>query len=137
MSEHADRIRPLFRAICLALVAACGGDDNPLGNRPPTIGLSTILVILNTTGTNPDSNGYRVVVDQSASHAVAASESASLTLTVTPGSHSIELTDVAAHCLVSGGNQRVASTSANGTTGVSFRVSCPHLATLRTHHADA
>ena len=131
MSEHADRIRTLFRAVCLTLVAACGGDDNPLGNRPPTTGMSTILVILMTTGTLPDPNGYRVVLDQNITHVVTASESASLSLTVLPGTHRVELTDVAENCVVSGGHSRVISTSAHGTTGVSFRVHCPRLATLR------
>ena len=130
MSDRAEHFRPLFRTICLAVVSACGG-DNPLLPPPPTSGMSTILVTLHTTGTNPDSNGYRVAVDQGASHAIAASESASLTLTVTPGSHRIELTDVAAHCVVSGGNPRMVATSALGTTGVTFRVNCPHVATLK------
>ena len=83
MSEHSDRFRPLFRAFCLGLVAACGG-DNPLGNRPPTSGMSTILITMLTTGSLPDPNGYRVVLDQNISHTVTASETASLTLTVTP-----------------------------------------------------
>lgn len=131
MSERADRIRPLFRAACLALVAACGGDDNPLGNRPPTTGMSTILVTLITTGSLPDPNGYRVVLDQNISHTVSAAETVFLSLTVTPGTHTVELTDVAEHCLVTGGTVRTVSTSAFGTTGVSFRVSCPRLATLR------
>lgn len=131
MCEHASRIRPLVRAVCLALVAACGGDDNPLGNRPPTTGNSTILVTLITTGSLPDPNGYRVVLDQNVSHTVAASETVFLSLTVTPGNHTVELTDVAEHCLVTGGTVRAVATSAFGTTGVSFRVNCPRLATLR------
>jgi type 1 fimbria pilin len=131
MSGHADRIRPLFRATCLSLVAACGGDDNPLGNRPPTTGMSTILVTLMTTGSLPDPNGYRVVLDQNMSHMVAASETASLSLTVTPGTHTVELTDIAENCLVTGGTVRPVATSANGTTGITFRVNCPRLATLR------
>jgi hypothetical protein len=130
MFEHVDRFRPLFRAICLVLVAACG-DDNPVGNRPPTTGMSTILITLLTTGSLPDANGYRVVLDQNISHTVTAAETVFLSLTVTPGNHSVELTDVAEHCLVSGGTLRVVSTSAFGTTGVSFRVNCPRLATLR------
>jgi len=130
MFENSDRFRPLFRAVCLALVAACGG-DNPLGNRPPTTGNSTILITLLTTGSLPDPNGYRIVLDQNISHTVTAAESASLSLTVAPGTHTIELTDVAENCLVSGGHSRTISTSANGTTGVSFRVNCPRQATLR------
>ena len=130
MSDRADRFRPLFHTLSLLLVAACG-ENNPLVPPPPPVGLSTILVTLNTTGTKPDSNGYHIVVDQVATHAIAASESASLTLTVAPGNHRIELTDVAAHCLVSGLNPRLVSASANGTTGVTFRVNCPHLATLK------
>ena len=130
MSEHADRIRPPFRAVCLALVAACGG-DNSLVTPPPTTGMSTILIALFTTGSLPDPDGYRVVLDQNITHVVAASESATLSLTVVPGTHSIELTDVAENCVVSGGLSRVIATSAHGTTGVSFRVSCPRLATLK------
>jgi Tol biopolymer transport system component/type 1 fimbria pilin len=130
MSEHSDRIRLMFRAFCLGLVAACGG-DNPLGNHPPTTGMSTILITLFTTGSLPDPNGYRVVLDQSISHLVTASESASLSLTVAPGNHRVELTDVADHCVVTGGTVRSIATSAFGTTGVSFRVNCPRLATLR------
>src|SRR5688572_31039370 len=75
MSERAVPFRPLFRTLSLLLVAACG-EENPLVPPPPPNGMSTILVTLNTTGTKPDSNGYRIVVDQGASsHAVAASRS--------------------------------------------------------------
>src|SRR5687768_1871206 len=63
MSDRAVLFRPLFRALSLLLVAACG-EDNPLVPPPPPNGMSTILVTLNTTGTKPDSNGYRIVVDQ-------------------------------------------------------------------------
>jgi hypothetical protein len=130
MSELADRFRKLFRVVGLTLLAACG-DDGPLGSRPPTTGMSTILITLLTTGSLPDPNGYRVVLDQNISHTVTASETASLTLTVTPGPHTIELTDVAENCLVSGGHSRGVSTSSSGSTGVTFRIHCPRLATLR------
>jgi len=43
----------------------------------------------------------------------------------------IELTDVAENCLVSGGTVRAVATSAYGTAGITFRVNCPRLATLR------
>jgi hypothetical protein len=130
MSDRVVCFRPLFRTLCLALVTACGG-DNPLSTPSPASGMSTILVTLLTTGTAPDFNGYRVVVDKDQSHPVASSESASLSLTVPPGSHTIELTDVADNCVVSGGNPRLVSTSANGSTGVTFRVHCPRLGILR------
>jgi len=131
MSDRPVPNPTILSALLIGLAGGCQSDNNPLVPPPPPSGQSIILVTLLTTGTAPDSNGYQVVVDQGQAHTVAASESATLTLTVAPGSHTIELTDVAANCVVSGGNPRLVATSANGSTGVTFRVNCPRLATLK------
>src|SRR5688572_32170593 len=77
MSDRAAGFRPLFRTLSLFLVAACG-EDNPLLPPPPPIGLSTILVTLNTTGTKPDSIRSYTLMRQVAAHAVDTSAPSSL-----------------------------------------------------------
>lgn len=47
-----------------------------------------------------------------------------LTFSVTTGSYSVQLTDVASHCTVDGDNPRSVSVTAGGSTDVSFLVTC-------------
>ena len=64
MSTRPASIRSVLCAMLIGLAAGCQSDNNPLVPPPPSSGQSIILVTLLITGTAPDSNGYRVVVDQ-------------------------------------------------------------------------
>jgi WD40-like Beta Propeller Repeat len=86
---------------------------------PPS---GTVRVVTTTRGSRPDADGYVVLVN-TAEHAVGAN--ASLTVPGLPvGDVVVELTGVAANCVVGGGETRATSLS-NGTTFVvTFEVSC-------------
>ena len=131
MSTRSVPIRSFLSAMLLGMAAGCQPDNNPLVPPPPAAGLSVVLITLYTTGTAPDPDGYRIVVDSTTTHTIASSESATLSLTLTPGNHRIELADVASNCAVSQGNPRIVTLYANGSTGVTFRVNCPRLSTLQ------
>ena len=82
----------------------------------------TVRVVTTTRGSRPDADGYVVMVNN-AEHAVGAN--ASLTVPDLPvGDVVVELTGVAANCVVGGGETRAISLT-NGTTFVvTFEVNC-------------
>jgi len=133
MTTPADRVRArsspwaFLVTICLGWAAGCQEDKILVPPPPPQSG--KLLVTLITTGSGPDADGYHLIVDQGAPIAVLPSSEVSLTLA--PGSHTIELADVAANCAVRGGNERVAGVTASGTTAVTFDVFCPIPGTIR------
>jgi len=74
-----------------------------------------------TSGPNPDP-GYVVVIDGGGTHPLLAW--GTLELGLTPGEHAVELTDVAANCVVSGGERAVVNLSTGVTTELIFAVTC-------------
>jgi hypothetical protein len=103
------------------------GQSTPVGftitcvTPQPTTG--TIHITTATTGSNPD-DGYTVAVDGGASQAIG--PNADVTVgNVTPGNHSVQLSDVAGNCTVQGTNPRSANVTAGSTTEVNFSISCP------------
>lgn len=87
------------------------------GDNPRTVAVADIQVKtdfevacgltvgVTTTGTELDPDGYNIVVDGGSPTALA-DINGSLWLDITPGAHSIELTDVADNCAVTGDNPR-------------------------------
>ena len=134
MTTPADRVRARFSpwavlaTICFGWAAGCQEDKLLVTPPPPPPG-GKLLVTVITTGGGPDVDGYHLIVDQGAPIVVALSDEVSLTLA--PGSHTIEIANVAANCAVSGTNSRVAKVTSSGTTAVTFAVFCPIPGTIR------
>ena len=114
MSERSCRV--LSREAGLILLVAdvaliglgCGGGDVTV---PPTTG--TLEVTTSTSGGEQDPDGYTVKLDAASAQAIGAA--ATLTTSdVTPGSHNVQLGEVAANCSVSGDNPRTVNVAAGG-----------------------
>src|SRR5207249_10272822 len=65
----------------------------------------------------------RGAVDRGAGQAIGINSSVTFT-SLAAGSHSVELSDVASNCAVSGGNSQTANVPSGGTATVSYSVSC-------------
>ena len=117
-SHHIGRSpRRLLALSGLALLwMGCGGEDLVA----PTTG--TIGVTVSTTGDEPDPDGYTLSLDDLQGAAIEVN--ATRTLTVTEGSHTLELSGVAANCSVQGGAGRSAQVPAGGNATVTFPVVC-------------
>jgi len=94
---------------------ACGDDSTE-----PTDGF--IHVITTTTGAALDPDGYTVSVD-GASQEIGINDELGIN-GVTPGSHSVMLSGVAAGCTLDGANPRVVTVDPGTPTEVDFNVSC-------------
>jgi hypothetical protein len=82
-----------------------------------------LQVTSSTTGASADPDGYVVTVDGTDQGALAASGSLNLA-GITPGSHLVGLSGVAANCQVDGGNPRAVSVTAGAAADVAFAVIC-------------
>lgn len=103
----------------VAGAAGCGGGDNVAG--PATGG--TLEITTSTTGVEMDPDGYAVKLD--AGDALAIGPTATLQSTdLTPGDHTVQLTGLAANCVLAGENPRTVSVTAGGTMTVSFEITC-------------
>lgn len=106
--------------ILALLVAACG-DSNGGGGTEPTADTGSITASAMTTGNDLDPDGYTVTVG---SASLSLSINGTVTFTgVTTGSHSVQLSGVAANC-EAGTNPQSATVQADQTTSVSFAVVC-------------
>jgi len=113
----------LLAAGCLGVVSGCGSATG----LPET---GEIAVVVATSGPEPDENGYRVQLDGADARSLSIDDSIVFEQ-VTPGSHALELSDVAGNCEVSGGAPRTLNVTAGLTDRVAFQVTCPASATLR------
>ena len=82
----------------------------------------TLEVTTVTTGPNPDGDGYGFEVDGGAAQAIAVAETVSLT--VDSGTRSVELTGVAANCVVADENPRDVTVTAGQTVATTFEIDC-------------
>jgi hypothetical protein len=112
---HVLRSLSLFAG---AAALACGGDD-PV-DVPAT---GTLEVTAPTTGVETDPDGYTVQVDGQPVQTLDPAETIRNT-GVTPGTHTIELGEVAANCSIAGENPRTINVPAGQTATVAFSVSC-------------
>ena len=83
----------------------------------------SLTVTATTTGTNLDSDGYTATLDGAGSQTVGGNGSATFT-NLSPASHTVVLSGVAANCSVSGGASRTFTVPAGGTTTAAFSVTC-------------
>lgn len=113
-----DRSLCRFLSLFGAAALACGGDEP--ANVPTT---GSLEVTVSTTGAEPDPDGYTVQVD---AQPVQAIETGATVRdgSVSPGSHTVQLAEVAANCSVAGENPRMVSVTAGQTATVAFSVTC-------------
>jgi Tol biopolymer transport system component len=124
MGERRRRAVSRQAGLALLLAAAgltglgCAGEDV---NSPPATGRLTITT--NTSGPEPDADGYAVIINAEAETAIPASGTLQRD-NLEAGSHSIRLTGMAANCTVAGENPRNVSIPAGETVTVTFELTC-------------
>ena len=106
----------LVAALVVGLAAACS--DGP---EAPQRG--AIRVVTQTSGGDPDLDGYVVVLDTNASQAFHVNGSVFFT-DIIAGTHTVSLTMVAENCTLSGSNQRSLNVTAGQSVEVIFDVVC-------------
>ena len=111
-------IRHLGVPLLALLAVACGDGDGDTG-----VGVPSLEVRTSTEGTEPDADGYTVVVDGGTPRPIGITD----TIVVDPlaaGAHSVSLAGIAENCVVEGDNP-VSATVADGATAVvEFAVAC-------------
>ncbi|HEY7613768.1 MAG TPA: hypothetical protein VH764_12285 [Gemmatimonadales bacterium] len=113
-------IRRLILAAAVALYPACGGGDGG-GLTEPTTG--ALQVVTNTSGAEPDQDGYTLMVDQVETGAIGSAAQRTIA-ELEAGAHEIALTGVSANCEVQGQNPRTVSVVAGETVNETFAVVC-------------
>jgi WD40 repeat protein len=90
---------------------------------------ATLHITTTTTGASTDPDGYSVCVDaddeewgRPCTYEMAIGANGAVTVSVSPGSHTVTLDGVAAICAVSGGNTR--TVEASGSTEVPIEITC-------------
>jgi hypothetical protein len=117
MSRDRLKIRVFFLLSVLGAYACGGGDPT----TPPTTG--TLEVTTSTTGDQPDPDGYTVQVDAEPAQIIGSAATLRIT-DVAAGSHTIQLSGVAANCTVSSDNPRTVSVTAGEATAATFAIAC-------------
>jgi len=117
-SPHAGRIIVTLAALASAISLAACGSDNGTG-----VNTGSIQVSAATTGSDLDSAGYSVVVDNGSGHAIGIADSVTLS-GVGAGSHQVALTSVGTNCTVSPSDTQTVNVTAGAAASVSFQVAC-------------
>jgi Tol biopolymer transport system component len=121
------RQRPrLVAAVLVGLIAACG--DGPAAPQR-----GTIRIVTETSGGDPDLDGYMVVLDANANQALPVNGSIYIN-GIIAGTHTVSLADVAENCTVSGDHQRSLNVSDGQSVDVTFEVVCVATAIAVTTH---
>ncbi|HVH68127.1 MAG TPA: PKD domain-containing protein [Gemmatimonadales bacterium] len=90
--------------------------------RPPPPG--SLTVTTNTSGKDLDPDGYTVAVDDTASKTITTNGTVTFT-SLSPGSHTVVLSGLAANCSVTGGSaSRSVTIQSNGAATLAFNVTC-------------
>ncbi len=87
---------------------------------PPTVG--SIHITTNTTGANPDGDGYNFAIDGGAAHSIGPTAGATVN-DVATGSHTVLLSDIAANCSADNAS-KTATVTAGATATVAFTITC-------------
>ena len=98
--------------------------------------LGTLDIVTATTGPEPDADGYAVSVDDAAAEPVGAN-AVLRRPEIAAGTHTVELTGLAANCTVSGSARRSVTVSSGEVTTASYAIACaPTTGTIaaRNHH---
>ena len=106
----------LVATLAVALAAACS--DGPAAPQR-----GAIRVVTQTSGGDPDLDGYVVVLDANTSRPFLVNGSLFFT-DIIAGTHTVALTMVAENCTLSGGNQRSLNVTAGQSVEVIFDVVC-------------
>jgi hypothetical protein len=101
-----------------ALAAGCSGTTEPPGS-----GGGSLEVTLSMAGVVPDPNGFAVSVDGGDARLLLPGGPL-VFADLEPGSHVVWVSDVADHCVVEGGNPRIASVSRGETTTADIQATC-------------
>jgi hypothetical protein len=104
-------------ALVLGIAGACKSDPS----EPVTVG--SIQANVTTTGSDPDPDGYTVLVDGAGGQAVGVNGSVVFS-DVQQGDHQVSIQGLAANCSVSGSNPQTVSVVAGQTTQASIAVTC-------------
>lgn len=115
------------RALALGLAAllvihGCGGETTGPGPGPDPDPTSTVRVTATTTGASLDDDGYVVQLD-GLTRSIEANGSV-LFEDVEPGTHTVQLTGVAARCAVTGESSLDVVAPAGAVADVTFEVEC-------------
>jgi len=89
----------------------------------------TLDVTTATSGSDLDPDGYTVTVDGTTSQAIGTNDAARFG-GLAEGSHTVQLTGVAANCTVSGSNPQSVTVTAGSLTTTGFSVSCGTISTV-------
>ena len=105
--------------LLVGLLAACSSvDDTGSGGGEAGIRLST-----KTTGTQPDDNGYTIMVDSTAHGTIGSNDSVTVT-DVQAGDHTVELSQIQFNCATLGAFTRPVTLSAGSGAAVDYSVQC-------------
>jgi hypothetical protein len=91
-------------------------------NSPPP-GTGSIEITAATTGSQPDPDGYSVRLDNGSAQSLPVNGTVAVG-NLTPGSHSVRLSGMAANCSLSGANPQTLTVTAGQTTKLTFAVAC-------------
>jgi len=83
----------------------------------------TLEVIIETTGSQPDPDGYSLMLDGSNTEAVDVNDTAQIK-NLDDGSYDLELANVSSNCTIEGENPRNLNIAAGETTSTTFNVEC-------------
>jgi hypothetical protein len=86
--------------------------------------ITTLVVVTQTTGADPDPDGYTVILDGSQSQSIGINATVTFPQ-IDPGDHSVLLTGLAPNCEVSGQNPRTITVPMGSTVSTTFDISCP------------
>ncbi len=112
--------RRLASAIALALLGPLAACEDTF------IAVSSdgrILVVINTAGIDPDTDGFSISIDGGAEQFVASDGSVTLQ-DLTTGAHSVRLSGLAENCQVNGANPQSVVVGSDGTASLTFEVRC-------------
>lgn len=103
-----------WSTFALIWLAGCGSATDPQ--------TGDLEIAVTTTGEVVDADGYSISIDHQL-HPIASTGTVTAR-GLTPGSHRLELTDVAPNCVLDDENPRRVSVAAGGTTPVALAVTC-------------
>lgn len=107
---------------------ACGGGGDGITGGPSGSG-GSIRVSVSTNGVDLDPDGYATVVDGVATESI--ERDGTVTLQVSRGRHTVELSDVANNCSVRGQPSLAVNVEGGGTASASFELDCTELPAVR------